>query len=40
MQKFGAKLFPTKALEDMDFFDFGLKNLEVTGAIAGDFALR
>ena len=40
MEKFGAKLFPTKALEDMDFFDFGLQNLEVTGSIAGEFALR
>ena len=40
MEKFGAKLFPTKALGDMDFFDFGLENLEIIGNIAGSFALR
>ena len=40
IQRFGAKLFPTKALEDMDFFDFGLENLEVTGTISEEFALR
>ena len=40
MQRFGAKLFPSKALEDMDFFDFGLQNLEIKGNIGGKLALR
>ena len=40
MKKFGAKLFPVKDLEDIDFFDFGIKHLKVEGEITGDLSLR
>eukprot|EP00112_Aurelia_sp_Birch-Aquarium-sp1_P003799 Seg143.2 transcript_id=Seg143.2/GoldUCD/mRNA.D3Y31 product="hypothetical protein" protein_id=Seg143.2/GoldUCD/D3Y31 len=40
MKKFGAKLFPAKDLEDIDFFNFGIKHLKVEGNITDDLSLR
>lgn len=40
MRKFGAKLFPSKSLEDMDFFNFGIRDLKIEGKVGDELSLR
>eukprot|EP00794_Sanderia_malayensis_P016608 gene16608-18294_t len=40
VKKFGATLFPTKSLEELKFFNFGIRNLNMQGAIDKKISLR